>query len=103
MHSTKFILLLILTFALSACFNDNEEQRVVLGDVSLGDQLIDLKKAHEAGAISRTEYKKMRQGLIELVADEDYDDDDDDDEDEEIEAERDRDEDAEEEDGFSWL
>jgi hypothetical protein len=106
MQRLKISLLLVLSLGLSACFNENEEKRVVLGDVSLGDQLIDLKKAHEAEAINSAEYRQMRQGLIKLIADRDADDDDDDDDDDDKKKVKDRPgpkKDAEEDEGFSWL
>ena len=90
----KIALLLVFGLGLGACFNDNEERRIVLGNVSLGDQLIDLQKAHEAGAISNQEYRQMREALVNLVTDQDRDDDDDD---------KKNNNDPEEEDGFSWL
>lgn len=98
MQILKLGLLLVLSLGLSACFNNNEEKRVVLGDVSLGDQLIDLKKAHEAGAINNTEYREMRRGLIKLVADQD-----DDEHDKKAKTGQDQEEDPEDDEGFSWL
>lgn len=99
MPSPKICLFLAFTLCASGCFNDNEERRVVLGDVSLGDQLIDLKKAHEAEAISDKEYQQLRKGLITMITEQqasDRDDDDDDEVAEEIDGE-------DEEEGFSWL
>lgn len=103
MQRLKISLILLLSLGLSACFNQNEEASVVLGNVSLGDQLIDLKKAHDAGAINSTEYRRMRQGLIELVADRDADDEDDDEDNKEAKDRPDAEADAEEDEGFSWL
>lgn len=101
MHSMKVALLLVLSLGLSACFNDNEERSIVLGNVSLGDQLIDLKKAHDAGAISDNEYRKMRESLVSLIADQDFEvDDEDGDEDEDERKKKDN---SEEDEGFSWL
>ncbi len=105
MRFTKTALLLVLSLGLSACFNDNEERRIVLGDVSLGDQLIDLKKAHDAGAINDSEYREMRESLVNLIADLDFEVDDDDDDDEDKTSRKKSKDSAgdEEEDGFSWL
>lgn len=108
MRFTKTALLLVLSLSLSACFNENEEHSVVLGNVSLGDQLIDLKKAHDAGAINDTEYREMRESLVNLIADQDFevDDDDDDDDDKKTSKKKSKNgdgDDNEEEDGFSWL
>ena len=36
-------------------------------DVTVGQQLIDLKKAHDAGALTRAEYDRQRQQLIDSV------------------------------------
>jgi hypothetical protein len=36
-------------------------------DVTVGQQLIDLKQAHDAGALSRAEYDRQRQQLIDSV------------------------------------
>lgn len=105
MHFTKIVLLLVLSLCLSACFNDNEERSIVLGNFSLGDQLIDLKKAHDAGAINDAEYRKMRESLVSLIANQDFetDDDNDDDDDDERNKSNSEDTETEDEDGFSWL
>jgi hypothetical protein len=36
-------------------------------DVTVGQQLIELKRAHDAGALSRAEYDRQRQQLIDSV------------------------------------
>ncbi|MDZ7651752.1 MAG: SHOCT domain-containing protein [Burkholderiaceae bacterium] len=36
-------------------------------DVTVGQQLIDLKQAHDAGALSRAEYDRQRTQLIDSV------------------------------------
>lgn len=36
-------------------------------DVSIGQQLIDLKRAHEGGALSQREYERQRKTLIDSV------------------------------------
>ena len=88
-------LILLASLTVGGCFNDNEERRLMLGDVSLGDQLIDLKKAHEAGALSDKEYQKLRRAFIALITEQQQGEDNEDLD--EAEAE------AEEEEGFSWL
>ena len=40
---------------------------IKLGDVTIGQQLIDLKRAHEAGAMSDTEYAEVKAKLISLA------------------------------------
>jgi hypothetical protein len=46
----------------------NADNHVVqLGDVSIGQQLIDLKTAHDSGAITDTEYAEVKAKLIALA------------------------------------
>lgn len=56
------IALVLLTVLVAACGNDH--RNIHLGDVSLGQQLIDLKAAHEAGAIDEAEYEEARSRLL---------------------------------------
>ncbi len=59
--------LLLLTVTLSGCWN-GDITNVKLADVSLGQQLIDLKRALEEDAISDDEYEAAREKLISLYA-----------------------------------
>ena len=54
--------LLLGALALAGCWN-GENMNVRLGNVSLGQQLIDLQRAHEAGAIDDAEYAELRATL----------------------------------------
>jgi hypothetical protein len=51
--------------ALAACSGDKVVQPTV--NVSIGQQLIDLKKAHDSGALKDNEYQKQRKMLIDNV------------------------------------
>ena len=51
---------------LSGCWN-GDVSNVSLGDVSVGQQLLDLQSAHESGALNDTEYEQARQKLLSLL------------------------------------
>jgi len=51
---------------LSACWN-GENISVSLGDVSLGQQLMDLKTALDAGAMTEPEYVEVKARLMSLT------------------------------------
>jgi hypothetical protein len=50
----------------TGCWN-GENHVIKLGDVTIGQQLIDLKAAHEAGAMNDTEYAEVKAKLISLA------------------------------------
>jgi hypothetical protein len=52
---------------LGGCWNGGN-QSIRLGDVSLGQQLIDLKTALDQGAVTEDEYQQLRTSLISLHA-----------------------------------
>ena len=56
---------LLVVLGLVAC-SSSEVVRAPL-DVSIGQQLIDLKKAHTSGAINDAEYEQQRRQLIREV------------------------------------
>ncbi|MCU0950807.1 MAG: SHOCT domain-containing protein [Burkholderiaceae bacterium] len=56
---------LAVALLLAGCASD-EIVRARL-DVTVGQQLIDLKKAHDAGALTRAEYDRQRARLIDAV------------------------------------
>lgn len=57
---------LLVLALLGGCWNgDNDSIR--LGDVSLGQQLLDLQRARDAGAIDEAEYRRLRSHFMELV------------------------------------
>ena len=59
-------LLLGLLLGLSGCFNDGK-QVIDLGSVSIGQQLLDLKAAHDAGAISDAEYADAKASFLNIT------------------------------------
>lgn len=56
----------ILCLLLSGCFNDAATE-IDLGSVSVGQQLIDLKKARDTNAISNSEYEESKAALLYLL------------------------------------
>lgn len=75
----RLMLLTPLLLALTGCWNANNEH-LHLGDVSIGQQLIDLKQAREADALTEAEYETARAQLL-AAADLCLGDDDDEDDD----------------------
>lgn len=61
----RFLSVCLLAAALCAC-SSTEVVRTPL-DISIGQQLIDLKKAHTSGALSDREYEQQRKQLIRNV------------------------------------
>ena len=59
--------LITATLTFSGCWN-GDVTNVRLADISLGQQLIDLKRALEEEAISQQEYEATREKLISLYA-----------------------------------
>ena len=59
------LLIFAATFLLTGCWNGGNTA-VSLGDVSLGQQLIDLQAALEAQAINQEEYEDAKAGLLAL-------------------------------------
>ena len=64
---TKPLLIITLSFCLAACWN-GENVHVSMGDVSFGQQLIDLKAALDEEAITPKEYQRTKQRLLELTS-----------------------------------
>lgn len=56
---------LTLIFLLSGCWNGDSGIR--FGDHSLGDQLIDLKRAMDEGAITENEFEQTKTNLLGMV------------------------------------
>ena len=69
LHSmiTRATLLLAIIWTLSGCWNQGNKQ-LNLGSVSIGQQMMDLKSALEAGAMSQTEYDETKQTLLSIAA-----------------------------------
>jgi hypothetical protein len=61
----KIVSVLALLCALAAC-SGNEVVRAPL-ELTIGQQLIDLKNAHISGALSKAEYDQQRSKLIDNV------------------------------------
>jgi hypothetical protein len=51
-------------FTLTACGSDDERTVVKTESTSRGQQLIDLQRAYENGAISRKEYEREREKIL---------------------------------------
>jgi len=62
--------MLILTLGLSGCGNQDNDI-LDLGSVSLGQQLIDLKQARTANAISEAEYQAAKSALLQKLTEDD--------------------------------
>jgi hypothetical protein len=56
--------LLLLILLMSACIQENNPRTVSLGDISIGQQLLDLKSALDAKAISEAEYQAVKEDVI---------------------------------------
>lgn len=63
---TKWVAVLPLLLALGGCWNENVATNVRMGDVSIGQQMIDLKRALDEGAISEAEHARLRDALMNL-------------------------------------
>jgi hypothetical protein len=61
----KTVSVFTLMFTLAAC-SSNEVVRAPL-ELTIGQQLIDLKNAHTSGALSKAEYDQQRSKLIDNV------------------------------------
>lgn len=59
----KIIVMAFAVLLMAGCGSSNVLRPNV--DVSLGQQLIDLKKAHDSGALSKQEYAYQKRQLIE--------------------------------------
>ena len=66
---TIHLMLATALFGLSGCGVNNSERELNLGSVSIGQQLIDLQAAHEAGALSEDELDNARTALLEALHD----------------------------------
>ncbi|MBP9906989.1 MAG: SHOCT domain-containing protein [Rhodoferax sp.] len=63
--SKKLLPVAVLVLGVAAC-SSNKVVRAPL-DITIGQQLIDLKKAHTSGALSAAEYDQQRARLINNV------------------------------------
>lgn len=62
--STKTVLCVVLLAALMGCSSSEVVRQV---EITIGQQLIDLKKARDSGALSTSEYDAQRRKLIDSV------------------------------------
>ena len=77
----RHLLPIFLVPLLVACVQENNSRNISLGDVTVGQQLIDLKVAYDSDAISQSEYGQIKDNLIaasRMCASEEEEDDDDD-------------------------
>lgn len=63
----RTVALLLTVLLLAGCFNGGN-QAINLGDVSIGQQLIDLQRALDEGVISEQEFVDTKQRLLRLNA-----------------------------------
>ncbi len=61
----KLLLVLVMLAAISGCGSTDVVRAPI--DVTIGQQLIDLKKAHDNGVLNAREYDSQRRLLIENV------------------------------------
>ena len=61
----KTALLIAIISMLSGCWNQGNKD-ISFGSVSIGQQMIDLQSALEAGAMSQTEYDQTKQTLLSI-------------------------------------
>ena len=60
----KISILLLMFFITSCSLLDVESSDVTNNYTTVGQELIDLKKAYDEGALSEEEYNKLRQELL---------------------------------------
>ena len=61
----KIVSIILLMFFITSCsLLDVESSDVTNNYTTVGQELMDLQKAYEAGAISEEEYNKLKQELI---------------------------------------
>ena len=63
----RHLVIIALALALGGCIDSMNGKSISLGDVSLGQQLIDLKAALDAEAITEDEYESLKAELIAAV------------------------------------
>jgi hypothetical protein len=59
---TSALLVLVCILGLAGCYA--QDNAVDLGNVSIGQQLIDLQRAKESEAISEAEYSRLREMIL---------------------------------------
>ena len=66
-RSAAWVLTLVLTAGLGGCSSTSTEVLAPTVNVSIGQQLIDLKKARDSSAISEQEYQAQVRRVIDSV------------------------------------
>jgi len=75
----KIFAVIVLAAGLTGCWN-SDVINTSLGDVSIGQQLLDLKTAFEQGALNEQEYEQARHRFLAMLEGCDCDDEDSDEE-----------------------
>ena len=60
----KLLLPVAVVLLLSSCVQENNPRNLRMGDVTLGQQHIDLKRALEEDAVTESEYKTIKANLV---------------------------------------
>ena len=63
-HRTRGLVFVLTALLITGCVQENNPRNLRMGDVTLGQQLIDLKQALDVNAVSEEEYKQMKAGLV---------------------------------------
>jgi len=66
-HALLVPLALVAGLAASGCAIANKAQISLARHVSIGQELLDLQDAHDAGAISESEYAQLKAKIIEMA------------------------------------
>ena len=60
----KLLLPIAVVLLLTSCIQENNPRNLRMGDVTLGQQLIDLKRALEMDAVTESEYETIKANLV---------------------------------------
>ncbi|MCR9259303.1 MAG: hypothetical protein NXH95_06245 [Pseudomonadaceae bacterium] len=60
----KLLLPIAVVLLMTSCIQENNPRNLRMGDVTLGQQLIDLKLAFEADAVTESEYETIKANLV---------------------------------------
>ncbi len=60
----KLLLPIAIVLLLTSCIQENNPRNLRMGDVTLGQQLIDLKRALEMDAVTESEYETIKANLV---------------------------------------
>ena len=60
----KLLLPIAIVLLLSSCIQENNPRNLRMGDVTLGQQLIDLKRALKEDAVTESEYEMIKANLV---------------------------------------